>query len=119
MPSLAPRTGNGAASERPAVTLIRSLPRRASVRLCPASRLDGHSRVTVSLWNADWRARTRAVSKTGAIAVAIGAVLGAWSRWGLSYLFNVLWPSLPPGTLTANLVGAYVIGFFIELFSLH
>ena len=59
------------------------------------------------------------MSMTGAIAVAIGAMLGAWSRWGLSYLFNVLWPSLPPGTLTANLVGAYVIGFCIELFSLR
>jgi fluoride exporter len=59
------------------------------------------------------------VNKRGAIAVAIGAVLGAWSRWGLNYLFNALWPSLPPGTLTANLVGGYLIGFFIELFSLH
>src|SRR5262245_27946458 len=61
----------------------------------------------------------RAVTKNGFIAVAVGAVLGAWSRWGLSYLFNALWPSLPPGTLIANLVGAYLIGFFIELFSLQ
>jgi fluoride exporter len=56
---------------------------------------------------------------TGAIAVAIGAVLGAWSRWGLGYLLNALWPSLPPGTLAANLVGGYLIGIFVELFSLH
>jgi CrcB protein len=56
---------------------------------------------------------------TGAIAVAIGGVLGAWSRWALSHLFNTLWPSLPPGTLAANLVGAYLIGFFVELLSLH
>jgi fluoride exporter len=56
---------------------------------------------------------------TGAIAVAIGAVLGAWSRWGLGYLLNALWPSLPPGTLAANLVGGYLIGIFAELFSLH
>jgi CrcB protein len=46
-------------------------------------------------------------------------VLGAWSRWGLSYLFNALWPSLPPGTLAANLIGGYLIGFFFELLSLH
>ena len=59
------------------------------------------------------------MSMSGAIAVAIGGVLGAWSRWALSHLFNTLWPSLPPGTLAANLVGAYLIGFFIELFSLH
>lgn len=56
---------------------------------------------------------------SGAIAVATGAVLGAWSRWTLSYFLNALWPSLPPGTLTANLVGGYLIGFFAELFALH
>jgi fluoride exporter len=59
------------------------------------------------------------VTMTGAIAVAIGGVLGAWSRWALSYLFNAFWPSLPPGTLAANLVGGYLIGFLVELFSLH
>jgi fluoride exporter len=59
------------------------------------------------------------VNVTGAIAVAIGGVLGAWSRWGLGYLLNALLPTLPPGTLTANLVGGYLIGFFVELFSLH
>jgi fluoride exporter len=59
------------------------------------------------------------VTMIGAIAVAIGGVLGAWSRWGLAYFLNALWPSLPPGTLAANLVGSYLIGFFIELFSLH
>jgi fluoride exporter len=59
------------------------------------------------------------VTFTGFIAVALGAILGAWSRWGLGYLLNSLWSSLPPGTLVANLVGAYVIGFLIELFALH
>ena len=59
------------------------------------------------------------MNMTGAIAVAIGAVLGAWSRWGLSYILNTLLPSLPPGTLVANLVGGYLIGFFVQLFSLH
>jgi fluoride exporter len=59
------------------------------------------------------------VSVIGSIAVAIGGVLGAWSRWGLSYLFNALWPSLPPGTLAANIVGGYLVGIFVEFFSLH
>jgi CrcB protein len=59
------------------------------------------------------------VSMTGAIAVAVGGVLGAWSRWILSYLLNPQWPSLPPGTLAANLVGGYLIGFFVELFALR
>jgi fluoride exporter len=56
---------------------------------------------------------------TGAILVAIGGVLGAWSRWGLGYLLYPLWPLVPLGTLTVNLVGGYLIGFFIELFSRH
>ena len=59
------------------------------------------------------------MSVIGSIAVAIGGVLGAWSRWGLGFFLNALWPSLPPGTLVANLVGGFLIGFFIELFSLH
>ena len=67
----------------------------------------------------DLGAETTAVNVTGAIAVAIGGALGAWSRWGLSYLLNALWPSLPPGTLSANLVGGYLVGFFVELFSLR
>jgi CrcB protein len=53
------------------------------------------------------------------VAVAVGGMLGACSRWGLSYLLNALVPPLPPGTLVANLVGGYLIGFFIELFSRH
>jgi CrcB protein len=56
---------------------------------------------------------------TGIIAVGIGGMLGAWSRWGLGYLLNALLPPLPPGTLVANLVGGYLIGFFLELFSRH
>jgi CrcB protein len=56
---------------------------------------------------------------TSVIAVAIGGMLGAWSRWGLGYLLNALVPPLPPGTLVANLVGGYLIGFFFELFSQH
>ena len=67
----------------------------------------------------DLGAETTAVNVTGAIAVAIGGALGALSRWGLSYLLNALWPSLPLGTLSANLIGGYLVGFFVELFSLR
>ena len=59
------------------------------------------------------------MTRNGFIAVAIGAVLGVWTRWELSLLFNAMWPLLPPGTLTANLVGAYLIGFFVELFAIR
>ena len=53
----------------------------------------------------------------GFVAVAIGAVLGAWLRWGLSAWLNPANPNLPPGTLAANLGGGYAIGLAIAFFS--
>jgi CrcB protein len=47
------------------------------------------------------------------IAIAIGAALGALLRWYLGGKLNSLFPTIPPGTLVANLVGAYVIGLAI------
>jgi fluoride exporter len=46
----------------------------------------------------------------GFLAVAIGAVLGAWLRWGLALWLNGLERLLPWGTLLANLVGGLLIG---------
>jgi fluoride exporter len=43
-------------------------------------------------------------------AVGSGAALGAWARWGLGILLNPLFPTLPFGTLVANLIGGFVIG---------
>lgn len=42
------------------------------------------------------------------LAVAAGAVLGAWLRWGLALMLNR--PTWPWGTLTANLVGGLLAG---------
>ena len=39
-------------------------------------------------------------------AIAIGAAGGALLRWQLGERLNALFPTVPPGTLTANLVGA-------------
>ncbi|MBF0342463.1 MAG: fluoride efflux transporter CrcB, partial [Magnetococcales bacterium] len=50
-------------------------------------------------------------------AVAAGAGLGALARWGLGAHFNALFPSLPPGTLLANLIGGYVVGLALAFFS--
>ena len=47
---------------------------------------------------------------TSIVAIAIGASLGAILRWYLANRLNALFPSLPPGTLAANLLGAYLIG---------
>ena len=55
----------------------------------------------------------------GFLAVGLGAALGAWARWILGILFNHIVPSLPLGTLTANLVGGYVIGVSVEYLGRH
>ena len=55
----------------------------------------------------------------GFLAVGIGAVLGAWLRWVLGIAFNPTLPTLPLGTLAANLVGGYVIGISVEYLSRH
>ncbi len=47
------------------------------------------------------------------IAVAAGAVLGAWLRWLLVGKFNAVLPHLPLGTLIANVGGGLVIGFMV------
>ena len=44
------------------------------------------------------------------LAVAVGSALGALLRWALSTQLNGLLPGVPPGTLAANLLGAFIIG---------
>jgi CrcB protein len=53
---------------------------------------------------------------SGFVAVGIGAALGAWLRWWLGVLFNAVVPSLPLGTLAANLVGGFLVGMAVEYF---
>ncbi|WP_426138871.1 fluoride efflux transporter CrcB [Pseudomonas sp. DWP3-1-2] len=47
------------------------------------------------------------------LVIAIGASLGAWLRWLLGMKLNALFPTIPPGTVVANMVGGYIIGFAI------
>jgi fluoride exporter len=54
---------------------------------------------------------------SAALAVAVGAALGALLRWGMASALNHLFPALPPGTLLANLVGAYLIGLALAVFA--
>ena len=49
-------------------------------------------------------------------AVAAGAALGAWLRWWFGMMLNPLFPTLPIGTLTANLSGGYLVGIAVEYF---
>jgi len=55
------------------------------------------------------------MNAAGFVAVGIGAVLGAWTRWGLGVALNTVVPNLPLGTLAANLIGGYLIGVAVEL----
>ncbi len=48
-------------------------------------------------------------------AIGVGAALGANLRWALGLALNQLLPQLPPGTLAANLLGAFLIGLVIAL----
>lgn len=50
-------------------------------------------------------------------AIALGAALGALFRWLLGLKLNAIFPTIPPGTLTANLIGGYVIGLAIAYFA--
>ncbi|MBF0612931.1 MAG: fluoride efflux transporter CrcB [Magnetococcales bacterium] len=51
------------------------------------------------------------------LAIALGSALGGVLRWFLSDRMNALFPHVPPGTLTANLIGGYIIGLAIAFFA--
>jgi CrcB protein len=55
------------------------------------------------------------MNASGFLAVGIGAATGAWLRWWLGLLLNPLVPTLPLGTLAANLVGGYLMGIAMGL----
>ena len=61
-------------------------------------------------------AAVNGMAPLGFAAVGVGAAVGAWLRWALSLSFNARLESLPLGTLTANLVGGYLIGVCVALF---
>ncbi len=53
------------------------------------------------------------------VAISIGASAGAVLRWLLGLSLNSLFPSIPPGTLAANLIGGYLIGLAVAVFAGH
>jgi len=50
------------------------------------------------------------VGYTGFLAIGFGGALGCWLRWLLGSLLNHVFPTLPPGTLVANLLGGLLMG---------
>jgi len=59
------------------------------------------------------------MTAAGFAAIAVGAVLGAWLRYLLTHFLNAVAPSLPLGTLAANLIGGFLIGVAVEFFFLR
>ncbi|MBD5558084.1 MAG: fluoride efflux transporter CrcB [Desulfovibrio sp.] len=51
------------------------------------------------------------------IAIGIGATCGATCRWLLGLGLNALYPAIPPGTVAANFLGAYIIGLVSSIFA--
>lgn len=58
------------------------------------------------------------MSYMGFVAVGTGAAIGAWGRWWLGIILNPVFVSMPLGTLVANLVGGYLMGLILGIFSL-
>jgi CrcB protein len=56
------------------------------------------------------------VSAGALFAVGLGAVLGAYARWGLAGLLNARLLHIPLGTLAANALGGYIVGLAIAYF---
>jgi CrcB protein len=52
-------------------------------------------------------------------AIAVGAMLGAWARWGLAVWLNPRFDTLPFGTLAANVIGGYLVGVAVAVFLVH
>lgn len=57
------------------------------------------------------------MSLGGFLAVGAGAAAGAWLRWWLGALLNPVFPTLPLGTLGANLLGGYLMGLALAVIS--
>jgi CrcB protein len=49
--------------------------------------------------------------------VSIGAALGALLRWRLGVWLNPVFPTIPFGTLAANLLGGFIVGLCMEYFA--
>jgi CrcB protein len=56
------------------------------------------------------------MSWSGFLAVGFGGAIGCWMRWILGVLLNPIFPTLPLGTLAANLTGGLIMGCMMGVF---
>jgi len=57
------------------------------------------------------------VNIVSGVGVFIGAGVGALLRWVLGLLLNPLFPTVPLGTLTANVLGGLLMGMLLAVFN--
>lgn len=55
------------------------------------------------------------ISGWSVVAVGAGAAAGAWIRWILGMLLNPIFPTIPLGTVAANIVGGFLMGVSMAL----
>lgn len=53
------------------------------------------------------------------LAISLGASLGAITRWLLGTSLNAIFPTIPLGTVVANLLGGYLMGVALAVFANH
>ena len=53
------------------------------------------------------------------LAIGLGAAAGAWLRWGLGLWLNPVFPTVPLGTLAANLLGGFLMGMAMQFLLEH
>ena len=53
------------------------------------------------------------------LAIMAGGAVGCVIRWFFGVKLNSIFPSLPPGTLVVNLLGAFIIGAAVAYFLRH
>jgi CrcB protein len=56
------------------------------------------------------------VGVSGFVAIGLGGAIGCWIRWGLAIWLTPMFPTLPLGTLVANLTGGLLMGCALGLF---
>lgn len=59
------------------------------------------------------------MNPTAFLAIGVGAVLGAWLRYGLGLWLNPVFATVPLGTLAANLLGGYLVGAAVAVFHIN
>jgi CrcB protein len=53
---------------------------------------------------------------TNFLLIGVGAAMGAWLRWFITYALYMLYPAIPLGTVSVNLLGGFLMGLSLAAF---